>query len=506
MSAPTNRGPDGERLAWQDAGEMGTPPVTLDELRTMDLFDGLSDDELQAWLDVALPYEAFPGEQIAEDNAPDQGVQLLFSGTARNLFVRDDDRVEPAGRQHGPTWMGAIATLTGTPTGARIQAETHCRLAAIGASDFRELAMAQPVVHRRVMETIAPVMTKISSVEQNRERLASLGTMAAGLAHELNNPAAAAQRAASQLAEALDVLNHTLRKFIGAGVSLEKAREMLALHDEVVAGAVDRTALEALDAADAEDEVLDALEAAGLSDAWKVAEPLSAAGVDAAWIARVVEAAEANPKVVWAMVNWVAATVTAGGLAEELKESTRRMTDLVGAVKSYTYMDRGELQELDLHEGIETTIKVLGHKLKQTHIEIVRDYDRSLPKLMARGPELTQVWTNLIDNAIDAMGDTGILTIKTRSDRGCALVEFTDNGPGMPPEVAGRVFESFFTTKDVGKGTGLGLSTAHTIVEDRHGGSLIVESEPGHTTFSVWLPFTGAPAAVDATPAPTPSA
>ncbi|MBJ7471289.1 MAG: histidine kinase [Solirubrobacteraceae bacterium] len=473
---------------------MGTPAITVDELRQIDLFFGLSDEELAGWLDVTLPYEAFPGEQIAEDNASDQGVQLLISGTARNLLVRGD-RIEPGGRQHGPTWMGAIATLTGTPTGARIQAETHCRLGAIGASAFRELALSQPIVHRRVMEAIAPVMTKISAIDQNRDRLASLGTMAAGLAHELNNPAAAAQRAASQMDDALGVLNHTLRKFIEAGVTLETARKMLALHDEVVDAASSRTALDALDAADAEDDVLDALEDASVPEAWRYAEPLASIGADAAWVARVSEAAAGDAAVVSATVAWVAASATAGGLADELKESTRRMTDLVGAVKSYTYMDRGELQELDLHEGIETTIKVLGHKLKQTHIEIVRDYDRSLPKLTARGPELTQVWTNLIDNAVDALGNDGTLTITTRLDNGCARIEFTDDGPGIPADIAPRVFESFFTTKDVGKGTGLGLATAHRIVADRHGGSLIVESEPGRTTFSVWLPFQGALAA-----------
>ncbi len=476
-----------ERGAWLDAGQMGTPPVSLEELRTIDLFAELDDDELRRWQAATLAYEAFPGEQIAEENVPGQGVQLLIEGTARTLFVRGE-RIEPVGRQIAPTWMGAISTLTGTPTGARIQAETHCRLANIGHSDFVELALANPLVHRRVMEVVAPVMSTVTAIEQNRERLAALGTMAAGLAHELNNPAAAAQRAASQMADALSTLNHTLRGFVGAGVSLERATLLLGLHDEIIAGAAERTALDALDAADAEDDVLAALEDAGVSDGWKVVEPLAAAGADPGWVARVAEAADGNAKVIWATVNWVAASLTAGTLADELKESTRRMTDLVGAVKSYTYMDQGEVQELDLHEGIETTLTVLGHKLKHTAIEVVRDYDRTLPKLTARGPELTQVWTNLLDNAIDALGERGTITIRTRPDHGCARIEITDDGPGIPPEIQPRVFETFFTTKDVGAGTGLGLATAFRIVEDRHGGSLTFTSEPGSTTFSVWLP------------------
>jgi len=165
------------------------------------------------------------------------------------------------------------------------------------------------------------------------------------------------------------------------------------------------------------------------------------------------------------------------------------MSDLVGAVKSYAYMDRGELVEVDLHEGLEMTLKVLGHKLKHTSIEVVREYDRSLPKLTVRGSELNQVWTNLLDNSIDALGDSGTITVTTRRDNACALVDIGDDGPGIPSEHRDRVFDSFFTTKDVGAGTGLGLATARRIVVDRHDGSLTFDSEPGRTTFHVSLPI-----------------
>ena len=165
------------------------------------------------------------------------------------------------------------------------------------------------------------------------------------------------------------------------------------------------------------------------------------------------------------------------------------MSDLVGAVKSYAYMDRGDLVEVDLHEGLETTIAVLAHRLKHTSIEVVRAYDRDLPKLTVRGSELNQVWTNLIDNAIDALGDQGTMTIATRREAGGIRVEVSDDGPGIDPEIRDRVFDSFFTTKDVGHGTGLGLATAHRIVVDRHHGIIGVDSEPGATTFHVWLPL-----------------
>jgi signal transduction histidine kinase len=166
------------------------------------------------------------------------------------------------------------------------------------------------------------------------------------------------------------------------------------------------------------------------------------------------------------------------------------MSRLVGAVKTYAYMDRGGLVEVDLHEGIETTLVILGHKLKHTSIEVVRDYDRSIPKLTVHGSELNQVWTNLIHNAIQALGDNGTITIATHRNGNCALVDVSDDGPGIPAEIRGQVFDSFFTTKEAGQGTGLGLATAQRIVEERHGGSLTVDSEPGRTTFHVSLPFT----------------
>jgi signal transduction histidine kinase len=385
--------------------------------------------------------------------------------------------------------MGAIAVLTEGNLGVRMVSQ-GCRIGLIEAADFRRLAFAQPSVHRRVMLRIAPVMSRITSLEQNRERLTSLGTMAAGLAHELNNPAAAARRAAAQMAEALEVLSSTIGRFVESGIERHDAELLLALQREALARAAAQTALSSLDAADAEDALLERLEELEIPEAWKLVEPLIAAGLDDDWVDRVHAIAGGATD---GVLRWVAASLTAQGLANELQESTRRMSSLVGAVKSYAYMDRGDLVEIDLHEGIEATIVILGHKLKQTTIAIVRDYDRTLPHLTVRGSELNQVWTNLLDNAIDALGQSGTITIRTRNDQGRALVEITDDGPGIPVEVQGRVFDAFFTTKDVGQGTGLGLATVYRIVVDRHGGALTFESQPGKTTFRVSLPFTQAP-------------
>jgi signal transduction histidine kinase len=382
--------------------------------------------------------------------------------------------------------MGAIAVLTGGALGVRMQAETHCRVATVGPDDFKRLAFAQPSIHERVMRQVAPVMSRVTEREQNRERLASLGTMAAGLAHELNNPAAAARRAAAQLTEALDAIGSALTSFVEAGIEREDAERLLRLQQQAVAQAAAASALDTLDAADAEDELLAQMEALKVAEPWRLAEPLASAGVDREWLDRVAELA--GPATT-AALRWVAATLTAGRLSSELCESTLRMSTLVGAVKSYAYMDRGDLVEVDLHEGLETTLTVLGHKLKHSNIAVVRDYDRSLPKLTVRGSELNQVWTNLLDNAIEALGEQGTITIATHVEGDCAVVEISDDGPGIPEGVAARIFDPFFTTKEVGQGTGLGLATARRIVVDRHDGSLTLDSHPGHTTFCVRLPF-----------------
>jgi signal transduction histidine kinase len=336
------------------------------------------------------------------------------------------------------------------------------------------------------MAQVGPVMSRITGIEQNRERLAALGTMAAGLAHELNNPAAAARRAAADMADALEVLAFAVERFVDAGFEREDAQQIVALQREAVDGAAAMSPLGALDASDAEDDLLDALEALGVEGAWRLAGPLAAAGVGDDWLARVSAIAGAR---VGGVLEVVVAGLTARGLAAELEESTRRMSDLVTAVKSYAYMDRGAVVDVDVHEGLETTLTVLGHKLKHTSIEVVRDYDRTLPKLTVHGPELNQVWTNLLDNAIDALGERGTITMRTRADGSCALVEITDDGPGIAPEIAERIFDPFFTTKDVGQGTGLGLDTARRIITDRHDGSIAVESTPGATTFRVRLPL-----------------
>jgi len=459
---------------------------TVEQLRPMDLFDGLSDEELVPWAEAAELRTVAAGAPIAEQGKPHVAFHLLLEGVLEAVTVDEQGRAEPVSEHVAPTWVGAIAVLTQGVSGVRLLATTELLLASIEPEAFIDLVVGDRRVFNRVMAQVRPVMGRVQAIEQNRERLASLGTMAAGLAHELNNPAAAARRAAADLAEALEVVSSTIGHFVESGIERADAAKLVDLQRAALATCRAQSALSALDAADAEDELIDALTDYGVPEPWRMSETLAAAGVNSDWLARV--HGLAGPATVPA-VQWVAASLSAQVLARELADSTERISGLVSAVKAYAYMDRGELVEADVHEGLETTLAVLGHKLKHTTIEVVRNYDRTLPKLLIHGGELNQVWTNLLDNAIQALGESGTITISTSLDGPCVRVDVADDGPGIDPAARERIFEPFFTTKEVGKGTGLGLDTARRIVVERHRGSIEVESAPGATTFHVWLPL-----------------
>jgi signal transduction histidine kinase len=464
---------------------------TVQQLRPVDLFDGLADAELEAWAQAAELRALTPGTSVGTQDQPEGSLHLLLDGTLESLSIGEDGSTEPLDKHRAPTWVGAVVALTRGVSTLRTIAVTEATVATIPGERFVELALSHRPVFDTVIAKVRPVVQRVSTIEANRERLAGLGTMAAGLTHELNNPAAAAQRAAGDLAEALDVLSSTLGHFVESGVEREQAQELVEIQRRALSTCTVRTSLDALDAADAEDEMNDALEDLGVPEPWRLSEPLAGAGVDAATLSRISElAGPATP----AALQWIAASLTARKLASELAESTKRMSSLVAAVKAYAYMDRGATVEADIHEGLETTLTVLSHKLKHTQIDVVREYDRSLPKLTMHGGELNQVWTNLLDNAIQALGDGGTITVRTALDGPCVRVDIADDGPGIEPGVRERIFDPFFTTKDVGQGTGLGLDTARRIVVQSHHGSIDVDSQPGQTVFHVRLPLQ-APAA-----------
>jgi signal transduction histidine kinase len=465
---------------------MSHPSVA--ELRPMGLFDDLSDDELGVWAQAAEIREIPAGTVMAKQDETRTGLVLILEGTIEAL-VQDGTGDEPIGDHVAPTWMGAVPTLTGGASGVRMVARGDVRVAVIEPEPFIDLVLGHRAVFTRVMAMVRPVVRRITAREQNRERLASLGTMSAGLAHELNNPASAAKRAASDLGETLEVLTDTVGLLVESGIEREQAAELVALQREAAAISTAHTPLSTLDAADAEDALSDALGAAGVSEPWRIAEPLASAGVDPAFVARVADVA--GPATT-ATLRWIAASLGAVELSAELAEATERMSRLVKAIKAYAYMDRGEVVQVDVREGLETTLTILGHKLKHTQIQVERDYDPALPRLTVHAAELNQVWTNLLANAIDALGDSGQIRITTRADGDCAEIDIADDGPGIPAEIRERVFDPFFTTKEVGSGTGLGLDVARRILVDHHRGSLTLESRPGRTVFRARLPVDAA--------------
>jgi signal transduction histidine kinase len=322
----------------------------------------------------------------------------------------------------------------------------------------------------------------IESTVRQRDALVTLGTLAAGLAHEINNPAAAATRTVDDLGQCCDALLGALTRLAHDDISAAQFTALDGLRREIIAP----PALDALTLADREGELAGWLEGHGAPDPWGLASPLVAGGIDAAWCERA-RAALGDDSLVPGL-EWVSATVSSKTLLIELKDAVRRISELVAAVRSYSQMDRASAQRTDVREGLESTLTMLGHKLKGG-VTIVRDY-AELPQIDAYAGELNQVWTNLVDNAVDAMEGVGTLTVRTRAQDEWVVVEVADSGPGMPPDVMARAFEPFFTTKDVGQGTGLGLDIARRIVVERHGGRIDIDSPAGAgTTMRVTLPL-----------------
>jgi signal transduction histidine kinase len=460
--------------------------ASVEELAQIDLFADLEEEQLRRWAQAADISEEAAGATIRETGTTPGGVILLLEGTIEALL--GDPGGEAAVSEHvAPTWIGAIPTLMETPLEITLRARSDVRVATISPDRFFELTVSHRPVFRRVMAQVRPVIGRITQVEQNRERLASLGTMAAGLAHELNNPASAARRSADELSQALEVLSSTIGSFVESGLERTEAGRLVELQREALAAA-ERLDVDELERADAEDELTDLLTELGVGGAWMLSAPLAAAGVDRGFVDRIREIAGPATE---PTVRWIGASLSARKLAAELAESTERMSKLVKAIKIYAYMDRGEIVQVDVREGLESTLTILGHKLKHTSIKVTRDYDPALGKLTVHGAELNQVWTNLLSNAIDALDGQGEITVSTRANGDCAEVDIADDGPGIPTEIRDHVFDPFFTTKDVGQGTGLGLDMARRIVVEHHHGSLSLESSPGRTVFRVRLPLNG---------------
>jgi len=362
----------------------------------------------------------------------------------------------------------------------------------VGVEPGRLLRIAAPALRRLTdawfplgAHLVAGMFTTARSIEataRQRESLVTLGRVSAGLAHELNNPAAAATRAVDALQAASTALEASLEKLLAAQITPEQLAELDTLRQGAAATVVP---LGALALSDLEEDLTSWLEDHDVEEAWRLAPALAAVGADRRWCEKAADLL--GPSALAPALEWVSNSILVAGLLAEVKESTRRIFELVAAMKSYSQMDRSSLQRVDVTEGLESTLVVFGHKIPHG-VTVVRNYAEPAPVVEAYAGELNQVWTSLIDNALDAIGPAGTLSVATRSDGDGAVVEIADTGPGIPPAIAARAFEPFFTTKPVGKGTGLGLDIARRIVEERHSGTIELDSGPGGTVLRVRLP------------------
>jgi signal transduction histidine kinase len=446
--------------------------MDIEELRGIELFTGLTDDQLA---DLAargdeVPFE--PGDIVfTEGEHADQWWVLLEGSLDLVRKVGREDvvvaRMDVPGRWAGGfrAWDdNGIYLATG-------RGSTSGRVLRLDAPRLRELVNRWFPLAGHLIGGLHHTARSIESTVRQRDALVTLGTLAAGLAHEINNPAAAASRTVDELGQCCDALLEALTRLAHDDIS---AAQFSAL-DELRRSAVAPGALDALDRADRESELADWFERHGVPDAWGIAAGLVAGGIDTAWCERA--RAALGDDALRPGLEWVSATMSSKTLLSELKHAVSRISELVAAVRSYSQMDRASAQRVDVRDGLESTVTMLGHKLKGG-VQVVREY-ADLPEIDAYAGELNQVWTNLIDNAVDAMDGQGTLTLRTRAEGDGVVVEIADTGGGMPPEVVARAFEPFFTTKDVGRGTGLGLDIARRVVVERHGGLIDIDS-PAH--------------------------
>lgn len=463
--------------------------LCTEELKTLELFKVLPQSRLEWVCDRAVQVKLCKGEILVSEGDAARGLFILMAG--KMGITRYSEGVEmPLGQHTAPEFLGEIPILTDEPIMVNLRALNDCRVYELAAADFLELLHQCRDFERTIFRTFQQRLRGLESFIRNREKMAALGTMSAGLAHELNNPAAALVRALKDVTPALLELQRMNLVYGQHQVDEEHTQEWLKIRDDGY-DTINNDKLDPMAIADREEEILDWLEDYGVENAWNIAEPLAAGGVDVKLLDTIMERWRDDTTELRDMgIRWLAISFDVMSTIKNGLRGAERISELVQSMKSYSHLDRGAQQWVDIHQGIEDTIKLLTFKLKHG-VEIRRCYGENLPQILAYGNELNQVWTNLIDNAIDAMNEKGILEINTSHFKDSIKVEISDTGAGIPDDLQSRIFEPFFTTKGVGKGTGLGLDVVRRIVENRHHGAISLKSQPGKTTFKICLPIAG---------------
>jgi signal transduction histidine kinase len=464
------------------------------ELRELFLFADLDDEQL-AWVaghgDVV---ECPAGSDVSVEGEPATCFYVLLDGEMSMVRFVGGSEVETIRTSQRGVYSGAVQFYIGERIAqtypGTVRAVTDCRFLALPAAEFEAVFRRWYPMAVHLLEGLFFGQRNIAELVSQRERLLALGKLSAGLTHELNNPAAAASRAAASLRERFAGMRHKLALLSTGKLDAAVLRALTDLQEELVARVGSAAELSALERADREDELGDWLDEHGIGGAWELAGVFVPAGLGPEDLDRVAAAVE--PPALESALRWLAYTVETETLIGEITDSTGRISALVDAARQYSQLDRAPHQPTDLHAGLDATLVMLSAKIPPG-VTVVKDYDRSLPAVPAYAGELNQVWTNLVVNALDAMAGKGTLTLRTARDGDCALVEVADTGPGIPEDLRRRVFEPFFTTKPVGQGTGLGLDVSYRIVVTRHGGDLRVQSRPGDTRFQVLLPLAEAP-------------
>ena len=465
-----------------------SPADKVEALRRIHVFTDLPNDQLKWFADNTEDYRYSAGDVLFRKNDPPNELVILLEGEFHAYWDEKDHDIVYIGRAGDQasevTGMLPFSRMTSYQVTGR--AVTNMRVLRFPVQLFPEMMQRMPVLVQRLVGIMSDRVREATTLDQQQDKLMALGKLSAGLAHELNNPAAGATRAANDLIETLKELRSADMRLCSHDLSDNQQSSIAAFERKAIDHTATAEQLNSLDQSDREDQVSEWLEAHGVSEAWKLSPNLVEAGMDSPALEQLL--GEIPSTAITDVLARVNCQLAAAKLASEIKTATARISELVGAIKEYSYMDQASVQELDVHKGLENTLLILKYKLRKKDITVTRDYDPSLPRIKAYGSELNQVWTNLIVNAVDAMSAGGKLKVRTKREPTDIMIEIRDNGAGIPPEVRSRIFEPFFTTKAVGEGTGLGLDTVARIVR-KHRGNIRFESKPGDTCFQVRLPI-----------------